>query len=257
MNSLTRKQNLASENLTLFLHCFAKGHEGLQIISIQIITDILITHPSLLAPPPPVDPNTSSEDTTPTNPFLKPLTKTFLRALASGSNTIPLMSCVAASKLLLLGLLPPPSSTDVLKAFTLAYFNPETAADAALRQALSYFLPVFCHSRLGNAVLMANIAVGVISKLVLLRDELDDEQEEMVGWGIVAGMLAEWTDGRKVVGGTLSGFDGVIEGAEEPHLVLAVSLLERALGGSCSRKFFFFSLLSTGFWIGANDLASR
>ncbi|OCK82138.1 ARM repeat-containing protein, partial [Lepidopterella palustris CBS 459.81] len=42
-------KNLASENLTLFLHCFTKGHEALQTIAIQIITDILITHPTLIS----------------------------------------------------------------------------------------------------------------------------------------------------------------------------------------------------------------
>ncbi|KAF2201051.1 hypothetical protein GQ43DRAFT_416695 [Delitschia confertaspora ATCC 74209] len=223
-------KNLASENLTLFLHCFSRGHESLQTISIQIITDILITHPSLLAPPTPDVDETATDARPPTNPLLKPLTKTFLKALASPSATIPYMSCVAASKLLLMGVLPAQSAAEILKAFTLAYFNPETASDPALRQALSYFLPVFCHSRLSNALLMAQISVGIIGKLVMMREELEEEDEEMVGWAIVAGMIAEWTDGRKVVGA--NGSESGVEGCEEPHLVLAVEILERCLGGA-------------------------
>ncbi|KAF2496768.1 hypothetical protein BU16DRAFT_458642 [Lophium mytilinum] len=228
--------NLASENMTLFLHCFTKGHDTLQIIAVQILTDTLITHPSLLAPPPATQ-DASTDEPSPINPLLKPLTKTFLRALASPSPSLPLTACLAVAKLLLLGLLPPASSTEILKALTIAYFNPETAENPALRQALTYFLPVFCHSRLSNAALMSQIAVSVIGKLVVMRDEAEEEEEEMVGWTVVAGMIAEWTDGRKVVGGELCIKDPGErkDGAEEPHVILATEVLERALGAGCNK----------------------
>ncbi|OCL15001.1 hypothetical protein AOQ84DRAFT_428630 [Glonium stellatum] len=237
-------KNLASENLTLFLHCFTKGHEALQTISIQIITDILITHPSLIAPP---SPQLAEADTSSTeipaqaaNPLLKPLTKTFLRALSSPSPSLPVTACIAVSKLLLLSLLQITSARDLLKALTLAYFNPTTASNPALRQVLSYFLPVFCHSRLSHAALMAQIAVGVMSKLVLMREELEEEEEGMVSWSIVAGMFGEWTDGRKVVGGELAVDPGASshktsDETEEPHILLATEILERVLTSGCSR----------------------
>ncbi|OCK81015.1 hypothetical protein K432DRAFT_392570, partial [Lepidopterella palustris CBS 459.81] len=186
-------------------------------------------------------PNASADQTTAAasiNPLLKPLTKTFLRALSSPSPTIPLTACLAVSKLLLLSLFPAAAASDLLRALTLAFFNPATAANPALRQALSYFLPVFCHSRLANARLMAQIAVGVVGKLVGVREELDEEDEEMVAWVVVAGMFAEWTDGRKVVGGEL-GSDGsgaeVHGGVEDPHVLLATEILERALTSGCSK----------------------
>lgn len=87
---------------------------------------------------------------------------------------------------------------------------------------------------------MAQIAVGVMSKLVLMREELEEEEEEMVGWSIVAGMFGEWTDGRKVVGGELainagsSSHKASIE-AEEPHILLATEILERVLTSGCSK----------------------
>jgi condensin complex subunit 3 len=169
----------------------------------------------------------------------------FLRALSSPSTVLPLTACLGAAKLLLLGLLPTPCSTDILKALTLAYFSPATAENPALRQALSYFLPVFCHSRLSNAVLMSQIAVGVVGKLVTMREEADEEEEEMVGWTVVAGMLAEWTDGRKVVGGELCIKDPGErkDGAEEPHVVLATEILERALAAGCNSKFLHLATL--------------
>jgi condensin complex subunit 3 len=199
----------------------------MQSVAIQVIADMLITHPGLLAP----DPESEDEH----NPMLKPLTKTFIKAL-SGTDSIALMSCVAASKLLLLNILPAPWSTEVLKAFTMAFFNPETASNPALRQALSYFLPVFCHSQLRNAVHMSQIAVHIISKLFLMREELEEEDGEMVGWSAIAGMLAEWTDGRKVVGAELGVNGGlVIQGSEEPHVLLATEILERTMSNSCSK----------------------
>ncbi|KAF2467838.1 uncharacterized protein BDR25DRAFT_335693 [Lindgomyces ingoldianus] len=233
-------KNLATSNFQLFLHCFTQGHEALQIIAIQVLTDIVITHPSLLSPPP-ADPNTSTDSSAApaVNPLLKPLTKAFLKAFSS-SKELSLMACTAASKLLLLGVLPQHSATDILKTFTLAYFNPETVSNPALRQALSYFLPVFCHSSLKNALLMSQICVPIISKLLIMREELDDEDEEMVGWTVVAAHLAEWTDGRKVFGATELSTDGsgkmeIAPSAEEPHIVLATEILERALGNACSK----------------------
>jgi condensin complex subunit 3 len=141
---------------------------------------------------------------------------------------------------LLLGILPPQPTAEILKAFTLTYFDPETATNPALRQALSYFLPVFCHSKLKNAKLMGEIAVPVISKLLIMRDENveEDDMDEMVGWPVITAHLAEWTDGRKVVGATELGLDGktsTTAEAEEPHIQLAIEILERALTSTCSK----------------------
>ncbi|KAF2179870.1 hypothetical protein K469DRAFT_715970 [Zopfia rhizophila CBS 207.26] len=231
-------KNLASSNIDLFVHCFTNGHEALQIIAIQVLADIVITHPSLLASPAADADNTTTEATPQISPLLKNLTKAFLKALASPSAFLSLMSCIASSKLLLLNLLPPASATSLLKNFASTYFNPETASNPSLRQALSYFLPVFSHSRLKNALLMAQVAVPVITKLILMREELDEEEEHMVGWPIVAGHFAEWTDGRKVpdLGApSIDGKEKFVEGAEEPHIVLAIEVLERALSNACSK----------------------
>jgi condensin complex subunit 3 len=204
------------------------------------LTDVIITHPQLLTPTIP-DPDASTEDAEPiANPRIRPITKILLKAFNSDNKRITLIACTAASKLLLLGILPPLPTAEVLKAFVLTYFDPETAANPALRQALSYFLPVFCHSKLRNAKGMAEIAVPVISKLLVMREETVEEEEmdEMVGWPVITAHLAEWTDGRKVVGATELGLDGKessTAGAEEPHIGLAIEVLERALTNTCSK----------------------
>lgn len=41
-------RNLAEENLTLFAHCFNKGHEALQIEALRIISDMLMVHGAAL-----------------------------------------------------------------------------------------------------------------------------------------------------------------------------------------------------------------
>jgi condensin complex subunit 3 len=235
-----KTQDLAGNNLDLFFHCFTKGHDALKEIVIQVLTDVIITHPQLLTPTIP-DPDASAEDAEPiTNPRIRPITKILLRAFNSDNKRITLIACTAASKLLLLGILPPLPTAEVLKAFVITYFDPETAANPALRQALSYFLPVFCHSKLKNAKLMAEIAVPVISKLLVMREENVEEEEsdEMVGWPVITAHIAEWTDGRKVVGATelgLGGKESSTAGAEEPHIGLAIEVLERALTNTCSK----------------------
>jgi condensin complex subunit 3 len=226
-------------NLDLFFHCFTKGHDALKEIVIQVLTDTIITHPQLLAPPA-VDPEATEQDAEPKpNQLIRPITKMILKAFNSDNKRISLIACTAASKLLLLGILPPAPTAEILKAFTLAYFDPETAVNPALRQSLSYFLPVFCHSKLKNAQLMAQVAVPVMSKLLLMREEtLDEEIDEMVSWPVITAHLSEWTDGRKVVGATELGLDGktsTTAEAEEPHIHLSIEVLERALTSTCSK----------------------
>jgi condensin complex subunit 3 len=225
-------------NLDLFFYCFTKGDDALKEIVVQVLTDNIITHPQLLAPPA-ADPDATDEDVkSRVNPRIKPVTKVMIKAFNSDNKRISLTACTAVSKLLLLGILPPEATAELLKAFTLTYFNPETT-EAALRQALSYFLPVFCHSKLKNAQLMAHITVPVVSKLLLMREEtLDEEVDEMVGWPVITAHLSEWTDGRKVVGATELGLDGkpnTSPEAEGPHIYLATEILERALTSTCSK----------------------
>jgi condensin complex subunit 3 len=207
---------------------------------LQILADIFITYPQLLAPPP-VDPNTTEQSELPEeNPRLRPLVKVLRKGVTSENTRVSRVACEAAQKLVLYNLLPPEHTEEIVKAFTLLYFDPEASLKPAVTQALSYFMPVFCHSKIRNAQLMANVAVPAVSKLLHMRDEIvEDEEAEMVGWPVITGHLSDWTDGRKVVGQTETGTDGkttVTAESELPHLLLAVNVLERALTSSCSKE---------------------
>ncbi|EON63046.1 hypothetical protein W97_02273 [Coniosporium apollinis CBS 100218] len=242
-------KNLAQENLTLFLHCFTKGHEALQTISLQIITDILTTHPVLLSPiPPSTDQSTADATELPQpqpSPLLRPLQKTFLKSLKSPSPTVQTTGTVALSKLLLLNVFRAAEGVDeLLRHMTILYFTPSTRANPGMQQALSYFLPVYCHSRAANALRMARVAVGVVHALLGVAEEAEEEDEEMVGLGVVGGCLVDWTDGRKVMN------SGGVVGAEgecgEAHLLLAEELLEKVCmpGTLKEEKKIYFSVLS-------------
>lgn len=216
-------KNLAQENLTLFLHCFTKGHEALQIIAIQIVSDIVTSHPSLLTEP-------TDAEAEP-NQLAKPIYKMLARGLRVPDNAVQTNGCVALSKLMLMGTI---RDADLLKQMVLAYFDPESQKNPSLRQSLSYFLPVYCHSKRENAELLARIAVSVVHTLADRADDLDEE-EEMVGINLVIAQICDWTDPRKLVpvmGNTTENQAREIDG----HIVLAEEVLEKILSPGCNSK---------------------
>jgi condensin complex subunit 3 len=184
--------------------------------------------------------------------YLKPLLKTLTRALKSASP--PSVQSTAASSIAKLMLTNTLQDSDLLKTLVVAYFDPATRANAAMRQALSYFLPVYCHSRYENQERMGSIAVAVVHSVMGIADDLDDEidsadeggKSDMVGLTTVVAMLADWTDGRKLVrmaelnrgweerpGTGKSSGEGV---SSDVQLDIVGDVLEKVLRGSCSRK---------------------
>lgn len=53
------------------------------------------------------------------------------------------VACEGAAKLMLAGMI---SDAAVLQSLVLLYFSPESADNQALRQCLTYFIPVYCYS---------------------------------------------------------------------------------------------------------------
>lgn len=239
-------QNLAEENLTLFIHCFTKGHEALQNIAIQIIGDILSAHPSLLAQTPTTEENVDS--TPQEHPLYKPIHKLFSKALQSPSAPIQSTACTALCKLMLSSPSAGISSgnstilnhDELLKLVTIAYFDPETAGNPALRQGLTYFLPVYCHSRTENMERMGRIAGDVLHWCISAKEEMDvdddDASGEMVGLSVVVAHLVDWTDGRKLAAALSGTGEGHAEGDNgRVHLDLGEEILEKVLGVSSSK----------------------
>ncbi|EPS34960.1 hypothetical protein POX_a00071 [Penicillium oxalicum] len=286
-------KNVAEDNMTLFIHCYSKGHEGLQVTAIQTICDMITTHPSLLAPI-----TDSDGETVTTPPIQKPILKVFSRALKANSPAgVQSAAATALSKLLLTNTFTPsgpnvpPAIQDfnqnavetLLQSLVVAFFHPRTRDNPALRQSLAYFFPVYCHSRLENTQHMRRVAVPVVRAVLNAAEEYysleaeedsDGEIDESVGerevkalMAGVVGMLAEWTDERRVVG--LGGERVLAGGAASSsacgwvHLALVRDIMDRVLGltpgpNRCSReeRKLLFSLLSK-LYVSAPTLPGR
>jgi condensin complex subunit 3 len=246
-------RSLAEENITLFIHCFSKGHENLQITSLQILCDIITTHPDLLNDAA-EDPSSHTASVATVPIYQRSLFKSFTRALKPATSPAFVQSTAATSlsKLLLTSRLNIPESSidDLLRHLVISFFDPRTADNAALRQALAYFLPVYVHSRMENCERMTRVAVGVVHEVLKAADEWftveaeedsDGEVDESAAekkvralMGTVVGMLGEWTDGRKVVTLERQAF-GLREGDvamsnSDVQMRLAHAVLDRILG---------------------------
>ncbi|KAL4988895.1 nuclear condensing complex subunit [Aspergillus falconensis] len=274
-------KTLAEENMTLFIHCYSKGHENLQVTAIHILCDMLTSHPSLLAPVTQADKETVAPPA-----FQKPLLKVFSRALKPNSPaSVQTAAATALSKLLLTGVFTPSAVNipeaiqefnlhaieTLLQSLVVSFFHPRTRENPALRQSLAYFFPVYCHSRPDNTQHMRKITVPVIRTILNSAEEYysleaeedsDGEIDESVGekelkvlMSGVLGMLSEWTDERRVIG---LGGERVLAGGPASsnacgiiHLQLIKDILERVLGISegsnrCSKeeRKLLFSLMS-------------
>lgn len=133
---------------------------------------------------------------------------------------------------------------DLLKQLVVAYFDPDTADNGQLRQSLSYFLPVYCHSRAENATRMVSVACPVIAKLATVREafleevaDAEEEEDGMVKLSAVGNMLLDWTDPRKIFGfAEAAGAAGAADGASETHYLFAESILERLVTSQVSKE---------------------
>ena len=90
---------------------------------------------------------------------------------------------------------------------------------------------------------MGAVVPGVLHALVGLGEELD-EDEEMVGMSVIANMLSDWTDARKLVVPDAAAVSWDEAGRKDTqavngdiHLDMAVALLERVMSPGCSSEY--------------------
>jgi condensin complex subunit 3 len=217
-------RSLAEENLTLFMHFFSKGHTALQITALHILTDILNVHGAQLLC---------------SNPALL---KVYVKALRSGSKSpeVQAAATVAVSKLLLGRVVAEhDTAAELLKTLVVAYFEPASSGNQSVRQALNYFLPVFCYSRPENQELMCAVALDALHTLYNVREGLEDDdadvEDEMVSLSTIGACLVDWTDPRKCYspGDSANAEKKNING--DVHLDLAKDILAR-LNSNLSSK---------------------
>ncbi|KAJ3493371.1 hypothetical protein NLG97_g4773 [Lecanicillium saksenae] len=210
-------RSLAEENLSLFIHFFSKGHSALQVTSLHILTDILNVHGAHLFSSTPA------------------LLKVYVKAVKSGSRApeVQAAAVIAVSKLLLGRVVSDEEACqELLKSLVVAYFDPTSAGNQTVRQALNYFLPVFCYSRATNQELMRSIALPALHTLLNVREGLEDDdeadiEEDMVSMPAIGACLVDWTDPRKVYSPTslLEPEKKALNG--DVHLELALDIMDR------------------------------
>ncbi|KAJ4159328.1 uncharacterized protein LMH87_008233 [Akanthomyces muscarius] len=210
-------RSLAEENLSLFIHFFSKGHSALQVTSLHILTDTLNVHGAHLFASTPA------------------LLKVYVKAVKSGSRApeVQAAAVMAVSKLLLGRVVSDEEACqELLKSLVVAYFDPTSAGNQTVRQALNYFLPVFCYSRATNQELMRSIALPALHTLLNVREGLEDDdeadiEEDMVSMPAIGACLVDWTDPRKVYSPTslLESEKKGING--DVHLELALDIMDR------------------------------
>ena len=170
----------------------------------------------------------------------KSILKIFVKGMrAEHTPDVQAAATIALCKLMLTSVI---QNEDLLKQIVLCYFDPATKDNAGVRQALSYFLPVYCHSRRDNMARMAIVAGGIMHSLIDMSEELE-EGEEIIGVSTVGSMLVDWTDARKLVVHGEASISWDEAGKKEPkavngdiHLDLAKNLLERARNQGCSSE---------------------
>ncbi|KAL8370467.1 hypothetical protein RB595_000710 [Gaeumannomyces hyphopodioides] len=177
-------RSLAEENLALFMAFYNKGHAELQITALHILTDILNVHGAQLLSASP------------------PLQKIYVKALRHKSHEVQAAATIAVSKLLLGRVVTDPdTSAELLKTLVIAYFEPASSGNQSVRQALNYFLPVFCYSRPENQDLMQSVALDALHYLFNVREGFEDDEadidDEMVSLSTIGACLVDWTDPRK------------------------------------------------------------
>lgn len=204
LSLLSREQ--ASDNLMVFGHCVHKGEAEFKVEALKIMSDILVLHgQSVLDLPDKVD--------------TESVHKLYYQALKNAD--IPDLQAVAAEglfKLLLCGVF---SNSDLLAGILLNYFDPQSASNGALKQVLSFCIPVYAYSRDENQQILGSVAIPAIDRI--LRHLEDIEDDPLTGATEMMQQVLDWTDPRRVVSMTNESSHGT---KSRVHYDLAFDILK-------------------------------
>jgi condensin complex subunit 3 len=141
------------DNLGLFLHCFSRGHEAIRVEVLHILSDIFMTHGMSIL----------------TDETVKPESITSIWTKAIKSEDEPEVAAAAGESLAKLMLANVVTEDEILKVLVETYFNPVSSQNDPLKQALSYFFPVYCHSVPENQYCMARVCFLVLRVILMSR----------------------------------------------------------------------------------------
>jgi len=120
------------------------------------------------------------------------------------------------AKLMLTGTL---KEDDVLKSLILTYMSPYTADHSALRQCLSYFLPLFCSSHVRHQHMVQRVFCDTMDVLVSVYEDAS-VRSQMITPSQMATQFIDWCHPSRLL---------LSEPDEWIHMDLGIKLLEHAL----------------------------
>lgn len=198
-------RSLAKDNLDLFLHCFARGHEELKLQALKIVTDIIMAHPSILKAESGTEEVEAARELggefTPEDDLVRIYLKAFQ---LQDFPEVAAMATVSVSKLLLFDIIAPssPNALGLLKELVVMYYAPDNADNQTLRQNLAYFFPVYSFSAIEHQEVVSSICVSVLKRMSKIYDNLDaDEKAEVIPLSNVASQVFDWVNPKKLVEG--------------------------------------------------------
>lgn len=120
------------------------------------------------------------------------------------------------AKLMLTGVL---VEDDVLKSLVLTYMSPYTVHHAALRQCLSYFLPLFCSSHVRHQRMIERVLCDVLEVLASVYDDAG-VHDKMITPSQAAAQMVDWCHPARLM---------LTEPDETLHMDLGIQVLKHAL----------------------------
>ncbi|CAO3652827.1 unnamed protein product [Cunninghamella echinulata] len=185
---------LALHNIPLFIHCIQNGHDELKKRALMVFFDMIMKY---------------GFDTISTK--LEYPRELFEYCLDHENIEIQTLAAEGLAKLMLSRMY---KDEETLKLLVLLYFFPTTVDNNKIQQCLSYFFPAYCHSFSENQKSMAKIVMPALTELIETYLDLK-EGEKMVSPQLIAEMLCDWTDPRRVVkhqDSTINEIDNTVQG---------------------------------------------
>ncbi|EIW69906.1 hypothetical protein TREMEDRAFT_30304 [Tremella mesenterica DSM 1558] len=180
---------MAANSFGLFVQQLTAADDQLKVKVVQIIFDLLMVQDiqELVSKTMPVSSCYITDQ----------VTELVRHMLAQEAPEVQAAACEGTAKLMLAGMI---SDETILQSLVLLYFSPETADNQALRQCLTYFLPVYCYSSPENQRRMLSIFGETFEMLSQLHKEMEDEGEtDMLPPQQVGMMMVDWLDPQKAV----------------------------------------------------------
>ncbi|KAK4686707.1 condensin complex subunit 3, partial [Tremellales sp. Uapishka_1] len=190
---------MAKDSFGLFVNQLGTADDEGKVKVVQIIFDLLMLHdiPTLTSMPENkiiglVGYTLRQESEEVLAKACEGTAKLMLAGMISDDSVGTGSTCSNSSKLIV------PFARQILHDLVLLYFSPETTDNQALRQCLTYFLPVYCYSAPSNQRLMLSIFGETFTKLCRLGDDLEDEQD-LTPLSQMGMMMIDWMDPQKAV----------------------------------------------------------